>query len=123
MSESRIHFTISFCEPQAHYVEIEMDISGFPSGNLDLKMPVWTPGSYLIREFARHIECLTAESDNNLLQTVKQNKNTWRVVNHEGSAKISYRVYGFEASVRTNFIKDRKSTRLNSSHVKISYAV
>ncbi|TYP88720.1 putative metalloprotease with PDZ domain [Sphingobacterium allocomposti] len=104
MSESRIHFTISFCEPQAHYVEIEMDISGFPSGNLDLKMPVWTPGSYLIREFARHIECLTAESDNNLLQTVKQNKNTWRVVNHEGSAKISYRVYGFEASVRTNFI-------------------
>ncbi|MFD2969677.1 M61 family metallopeptidase [Sphingobacterium bambusae] len=104
MSSSSIHFSLSFKEPQAHYVEIEMDIDHFEEKFIDLKMPVWTPGSYLVREFARHIEGFEASADGLPVHFEKLAKNTWRVENPHERLKIRYRVYGFEISVRTNFI-------------------
>lgn len=104
MSSSSIHFSLSFKEPQAHYVEIEMDLDHFNEKFIDLKMPVWTPGSYLVREFARHIEGFEASADGLPVHFEKLTKNTWRVENPHERLKIRYRVYGFEISVRTNFI-------------------
>ena len=104
MSSSSIHFSLSFKEPQAHYVEIEMDIDHFEGESIDLKMPVWTPGSYLVREFARHVEGFSASADGHPAYFEKVSKNTWRVENPQKKLKIRYRVYGFEISVRTNFI-------------------
>ncbi|WDF67741.1 PDZ domain-containing protein [Sphingobacterium oryzagri] len=104
MSDSSIHFSISFVEPQAHYVDIEMDIVNFSGPFIDLKMPVWTPGSYLVREYARHVESFSATADGNALNVEKTAKNCWRVENPTRNIRVRYRVYGFEASVRTNFI-------------------
>ncbi|KGE15796.1 M61 family metallopeptidase [Sphingobacterium deserti] len=106
MSELSINFSISFKEPQAHYVEIEMVIPQLDGEYIDLKMPVWTPGSYLVREYSRNIENLYATSAGQALQCNKVSKNTWRVAkgNPTEAVKVSYRIYGFEASVRTNFI-------------------
>lgn len=104
---SSIDFQISFMEPQAHYVEVEMQIQGFANTYLDVKMPVWTPGSYLIREFAKNIEQVSAKTDNaEDLNIYKVSKNTWRIDNPSNNLKINYRIYSFEKSVRTNFIDD-----------------
>jgi hypothetical protein len=51
IAQNKINFEVSFTEPQAHYAEVQMNISGLKAPFIDLKMPVWTPGSYLIREF------------------------------------------------------------------------
>ncbi len=103
-----IHFEVSFKEPQAHYAEIKMEISDFRKEYIDVKMPVWTPGSYLVREYSRHVESVEAcDADGAYLATEKIDKNTWRI--QSGKAKkvtFSYRIYGFEVSVRTNFIDD-----------------
>ncbi|HZY40161.1 MAG TPA: peptidase M61, partial [Mucilaginibacter sp.] len=56
----KINYTVTFPEAQAHYADIEMDISGLQQNSLILKMPVWTPGSYLVREFAKNIESFSA---------------------------------------------------------------
>ena len=48
-AQTSIRFEVSFSEPQAHYADIQMEVSGFEGGYLDVKMPVWTPGSYLVR--------------------------------------------------------------------------
>ncbi|GHE47560.1 M61 family metallopeptidase [Sphingobacterium griseoflavum] len=104
MSTSAIDFRIYFQEPQAHYAEIEMNIEQVEQDYVDLKMPVWTPGSYLIREFARHLEGFEAFADEQPVAFTKIAKNTWRVENPKRKLKIRYRVYGFEISVRTNFI-------------------
>lgn len=104
MTEPHIHFTISFIEPQAHYVEIEMAISHFAETTLDIKMPVWTPGSYLIREYGRHVEEVNAFDGSNHINCIKVAKNTWRIKKPSIHTKIRYRVYGFETSVRTNMI-------------------
>src|SRR4030095_5747109 len=52
-----IAFTVSMSKPSTHLLEVEMRLK-WPEGKkvVDLKMPVWTPGSYLIREYARHVQ-------------------------------------------------------------------
>lgn len=101
-----ISFDVSFKEPQAHYIEVQMKIDNLNKGFVDLKMPVWAPGSYLIREFPKNVESFQARtSDSRELDVQKVDKNTWRVEN--GNAKnivVNYRVYAFEVSVRTSFV-------------------
>lgn len=104
MTEPRIHFTVSFSEPQAHYVDIQMDIHDFSGATLDIAMPVWSPGSYLIREYERHVEVFEAFVGTDRLSHEKVSKNVWRIQNPPAYAKVRYRVYGFEVSVRTNMI-------------------
>src|ERR1700710_449624 len=73
----QISYKVTFPEAQAHYANIEMDISGLNQNTLDLKMPVWTPGSYLIREFSKNVESFSASSNGHLLQAPKISKNCW----------------------------------------------
>lgn len=108
VSQPRIHFEVSFKEPQAHYAEIVMKIENLQRDFIDVKMPVWTPGSYLVREYAKNVEGLEAfGEDGTPLAAKKINKNTWRISSgKKHTLTVQYRVYGFEVSVRTNFIDD-----------------
>jgi predicted metalloprotease with PDZ domain len=101
----KILYTVTFPEAQAHYADIEMNISGMDQNTLDLKMPVWTPGSYLVREFAKNVESFSAAANNKTIPSPKINKNTWHI-NTTGlsSVTVKYRVYCFEISVRTSFV-------------------
>lgn len=104
-SQVKVGFEISFIEPQAHYAEVEMNISGLSKDFVDIKMPVWTPGSYLIREFSKNIESLTATVAGKATRFEKIKKNAWRIYGTKaGAVKVKYRVYANEISVRTSFI-------------------
>ncbi|MDB5157171.1 MAG: hypothetical protein JWR50_1878 [Mucilaginibacter sp.] len=101
----QITYTVTFPEAQAHYADVEMKITGLKQNTLELKMPVWTPGSYLVREFARNIESLGVTAHGKAVAAPKIRKNIWQV-NTAGLSGIvvKYRVYAFEVSVRTSFI-------------------
>jgi predicted metalloprotease with PDZ domain len=104
-AQVKISYEVSFKEPQAHYAEIEMNVSGLPKAYIDIKMPVWTPGSYLVREFAKSVENVTAAAGKTPLKVEKVKKNTWRIYSSDAKAvKINYSVYAFEVSVRTAFV-------------------
>src|SRR4051812_15568580 len=104
-ANAQITYNVSFPEAQAHYADIEMHITGLQQNTLELKMPVWTPGSYLVREFAKNIESLTAETKDKPIAAPKINKNTWQIVTKGiSSITVKYRVYAFEISVRTSFV-------------------
>lgn len=105
-AQSEISYVVSFPEAQAHYADIEMNIKGVRNTSIDLRMPVWAPGSYLIREFAKNVEGFSAQTSSNAsLATSKINKNTWRISGTKNKdIKVNYRVYAFELSVRTSFI-------------------
>jgi predicted metalloprotease with PDZ domain len=106
-SQVKIDFEISFIEPQAHYAEVEMNISGLLKDYVDIKMPVWAPGSYLVREFAKSVEGFSATAAGKSVRFEKVSKNAWRVHSLKAkNIKINYRVYAFEASVRTAFVTD-----------------
>ncbi len=101
-----ISYELKMSEPHTHYFEVRMEISGSNAAEMDLKMPVWTPGSYLVREFARHVEGVRAiNSNGDLLEVNKTNKNTWKVQS-EGADRVivNYMVYAYELSVRTSYL-------------------
>jgi predicted metalloprotease with PDZ domain len=107
-----ITFTIAMSRPHTHLFDVEISINHATAGlpQEQLVMPVWTPGSYLIREFERQVQDFdAADASGQSLKWEKTNKNTWRVVtNGARSWHATYRVYANELSVRTS--------ELNSSH-------
>lgn len=101
-----LKYTLSMPEPHTHYFEVLMEIKGIKEKSVDIKMPVWAPGSYLVREFARNVEAVEAKSTKgSVLKAEKINKNTWRVEANPDMI-FSYKVYANELSVRTSFVND-----------------
>lgn len=102
---SQISYTVTFPEAQAHYADVEMNISHLKQNTLVLKMPVWTPGSYLIREYAKNVESFSVSTGGNSLPFIKTRKNWWSI-NTQGlnDITIKYRVYCNEISVRTSTV-------------------
>jgi predicted metalloprotease with PDZ domain len=101
-----IRYTLSFPAPQTHYVEVEAVVPTRGRAQVDLEMAVWTPGSYLVREYSRHVEQVRAVVAGADRAAEKIAKNRWRL--QTGGARqvtVRYRVYGREMTVRTNFIE------------------
>lgn len=106
VNNPQISFELSFTQPQAHYVNVLMTVNNINQNSLTLKMPVWAPGSYMVREFSKNVEALEVKSLNGKeISCTKTTKNSW-VINtkNQKSILITYKVYAFEASVRTSFI-------------------
>jgi predicted metalloprotease with PDZ domain len=103
-----IRYTLSFPAPHTHYIEVEASYPTDGRPHIDLMMAVWTPGSYLIREYQRHVEALTAADPSRApLAVEKTRKNRWRVTtNGAGTVWVRYRVYAHEMSVRTNWVDE-----------------
>ncbi len=76
-----------------------------PATLQQLSLPAWIPGSYLIREFARHLSGITAEQGGQAVPVQQQDKATWAVTcEGEGDLVVRYRVYAFDLSVRAAFL-------------------
>jgi predicted metalloprotease with PDZ domain len=104
-----IAYTVSMSKPYTHLLEVEMRLRArdLPA-NTDLLLPVWTPGSYLVREFERHVQGFAAkDASGRALAWRKLNKNTWRIeTNGANEIVATYSVYANELSVRTNELND-----------------
>ncbi len=117
LAAPKLSYKLSMPAPQTHYFEVEMRLQDFKDKYLDIKMPVWAPGSYLIREFPKNVEGFTAVAGNKVLQNQKITKNTWRVYPDKNrDVTVKYKVYAFELTVRTSFV-DEMHAYLNGSSV------
>src|SRR5688572_6862669 len=109
-----IAYTVAMPRPHTHLFEIQITVTRglmVRPTHVQFVMPVWTPGSYLIREFLRHVQDFeVTDDDGKPIKWEKINKNTWRVVTPNRAYKyyVKYRVYANELSVRTS--------ELNSNH-------
>jgi len=103
-----IHYHVSMPQPETHLFEVMLQVKGWQSSVLDLKMPVWTPGSYLVREYARHLQDFQANG-NQPLSWQKLGKNHWQINTTEAEEiapeiTVCYRIYANELTVRTNHL-------------------
>ncbi|MBT3228692.1 MAG: M61 family metallopeptidase [Candidatus Marinimicrobia bacterium] len=107
-----IHYDLSMSEPHTHLFEVEMRLEGSGAKEV-VALPVWTPGSYLVREYAKNVQDISARSANGTQLKIKKiDKNHWEVKGKRGQdIIISYKVYSFEHSVRTSY--------LNSDHALV----
>ena len=101
-----VRYYLTMPKPQNHYYHVEMVLEGFNEKSLDVSLPVWAPGSYLVREFAKNINLVSAtDGSGNKIDIQKKKKNTWCIARGKAQEiRISYDVYAFELTVRTSFL-------------------
>src|SRR3954468_6941279 len=98
-------YVLRVTEPEARRLEVEIEVQPRAADTLDFRLPVWTPGSYLIREHQRHVDGVRGTCDGRELPVEKVDKQTWRVrCQGSGPVRFSYRLHCFELTVRTNHV-------------------
>jgi predicted metalloprotease with PDZ domain len=102
----KLAYQIAMPQPQTHLFEVSLSVSNWHHQVLDIKMPVWTPGSYLVREYARQLQDFVAlTSVGTKLTVAKIAKNHWQIqTNGHHEITIGYRMFANELTVRTNHL-------------------
>ncbi len=102
----KLAYQIAMSQPQTHLFEVKLTVSNWGNDVLDLKMPVWTPGSYLVREYAKQLQDFAAvTSDDRSLIATKISKHHWQIQADKcPEIIISYRMFAHELTVRTNHL-------------------
>ncbi|OFT02181.1 peptidase [Neisseria sp. HMSC31F04] len=90
--------------PKAHQWHITLKFQNPSDSSAVLKLPNWVPGSYLIRDFSRHIITMSAECDGQSAALSQTAKNIWQTSPKSGHWVIRYTVYAFDLSVRGSFL-------------------
>ena len=100
MPAAPIRYRIRPSDPDAHLFGVEMTIADPDPEGQRLALPAWIPGSYMIREFARHIVRIEARAGDALVALTKLDKHTWRAERCRGPLAVRYLVYAWDLSVR-----------------------
>ena len=117
-----VSHTLDFGAATHHYVLVKSVFPTDSKDTLDLAMAVWTPGSYLIREYAKNIEALQATADGTPLRVEKTTKNRWRVrVNGHSAVTVTYRLYCRVLTVQGNWV-ERDFAMLNGAPTFLTLA-
>ena len=106
-----VRYTLSIPEPQTQYVEVALHVAD-PSGKQTaVAMPAWTPGSYLVRDYAKHVYGVQAQgAGGRAVRVEKLDKQTWQVVHGGRPFTLRYRIYAAEHSPRTSHVDDRHAS-------------
>jgi predicted metalloprotease with PDZ domain len=99
-----IRYTVTPVNPQAHLFSVSCTVADPDSEGQRFSMPVWIPGSYLVREFARNIVGIRAHSNGREIGLRKQDKNTWAAAPCTGPITVEYEVYANDLSVRGAYL-------------------
>lgn len=102
-----INYKISF-HPLSHEYEIWLDFKQEHDFPIEFSLPNWVPGSYLIRDFSRHIIQLHVDCNGDAVAFTQLSKNRWRAEGRKGCWQIRYRVYAFDLSVRGAFLSTER---------------
>ena len=95
-----VHYSLRLFDAGAHLFEIELTIARPAAEDQRVALPAWIPGSYMIREFSRHVVAIEASANGRRVALRKLDKRTWQLGRCEGPVLIRYRVYGWDLSVR-----------------------
>ncbi|TFV94909.1 M61 family peptidase [Oxalobacteraceae bacterium OM1] len=95
-----VQYAIVPKDPAAHLFEVTLTVDApAPDGQV-LALPAWIPGSYMIREFARNIVRIAAESKGRPVALTKLDKHTWQAEPCAGKLVVTYEIYAWDLSVR-----------------------
>ncbi len=99
-----LHYQIEFDDYRQHLMHVTVRFLANPTQVLSL--PTWIPGSYLIREFSKHLESVRAYDEaGRILKIQKFAKNKWRLFNTDHELiTVEYDVYAYDLSVRGAYV-------------------
>ena len=103
-NSSAVHYDISVKDAHAHLWQITLTIAK-PAKNQTVSLPVWIPGSYMVREFSKHLQNLSTTQNGKPVAVQQLDKCTWQLANSAAKPLVlSYEVYAFDNSVRTAWL-------------------
>src|SRR6187455_2675059 len=108
-----IAYQVSFPEPQHHWMQVEMTVSGLGAAPLKARMSRSSPGRYAVHEFAKNVFWVEAfDSKGKALPFTRPDVDQWDVAGHDGTVRIVYKIFGDHAD-GTYFAVDTTHAHLN----------
>ena len=99
-----VHYTVDASQQHAHLFKVTLHIEKPQAGQI-VSLPVWIPGSYLVREFSKNLQNLKAKQGGKFVAVHQHNKSQWQIESKPDLAlQLSYEVYAFDNSVRTAWL-------------------
>ena len=103
-----LHYTVEAADVHAHLFRITLRIAE-PQATQTVSLPVWIPGSYLVREFSKNLQNLSAKQGRRPATISQRDKCTWDIACKPGQPLVlSYEVYAFDNSVRTAWLDSQR---------------
>ncbi|QXZ09429.1 peptidase M61 [Comamonas sp. Y33R10-2] len=103
-----IRYTVQANAVDAHLFDVQLHIAQ-PAVEQILSLPVWIPGSYLVREFAKNLQGLSATQNGQVTAAKQLTKNQWKIgCSPDTACTISYQVCAYDTSVRTAWLDRRR---------------
>ena len=103
-ADSPVHYRIEAPDPHNHLFHVTLTVAK-PAAQQELTLPVWIPGSYLVREFSKNLQNLQARQGSKALALQQLDKHRWQVACQSGKPLVlHYAVYACDASVRTAWL-------------------
>lgn len=87
-------------DPAAHIYEVRLEVAQPDPAGQVFAIPAWIPGSYMIRDYAKHVLAIRAESDGRGIALGKIDKSHWQAEACDRSITIVLEIYAYDASVR-----------------------
>ena len=95
-----IHYRVECADLHAHLYDVSLTIA-HPAAMQTVHLPVWIPGSYMVREFSKHLQELQAHQGDKAVAARQLDKCSWQLDNKAGAPlTLRYRVYAYDNSVR-----------------------
>lgn len=101
MQKHAIHYCLIPADPYGHLYDVSVEIQQpDPDGQI-ISLPNWIPGSYMIRDFAKHLIGMKATTlSGEGLSLTSLNKSQWKIAPSAQAIRLSYQVYAWDLSVR-----------------------
>ena len=104
IEKAAIVYDVQPVDPGAHLFDVTCRVGEPDRDGQQFSLPAWIPGSYLVRDYARHAMTVTAECDGEPVSVHKLDKSTWRAAPVDGPLLIHARVYAYDLSVRGAYL-------------------
>jgi len=108
MANTALHYAVEAADLNAHLFRVTLTIPE-PAAQQTVSLPVWIPGSYLVREFSKNLQGLKAQQGRRQPAVVQQDKCTWQITcRTDVPLVLRYEVYAFDNSVRTAWLDKQR---------------
>lgn len=107
-AESCLKYQLAFDDPYGHYLTVKLSLENVAAGQ-QFALPAWIPGSYMVRDFAKHVVAVTAEADGCACELAMVDKSTWVLDQACQTLTVSLRIYAFDDSVRAAWFDEQRA--------------
>ncbi len=103
-----LHYHVELHHLHAHQYRVTLRIAT-PAAQQLVSLPVWIPGSYLVREFAKNLQDLNARQNGQPIAVQQLSKHQWQLdCSANAPVELSYLVNAYDTSVRTAWLDQRR---------------